>query len=201
MKIEKSCGILPTRVALRTFRVREPPPTPAKASWRFKRGSLRVSRCPLSVISDPFPELPSIKISKICRRVTPGVSAPLPSTKKLSPICATPVTVMVLRVVDAAQAVTGADVRWPRWRLIQHHRDRLLLLGLRCRGEIVRIYLRPADQALERITRRHTYRRDVVRGLPPALESVGDGCAHCLNGSMLLRYDVAVDVDRHRSRR
>jgi hypothetical protein len=60
-----------------------------------------------------------------------------PSRKmKLSPTCAAPVTVMVLRVVDPAQAVTGADVEWPRWRLPQHHRDRLLLLGLRSNRDV-----------------------------------------------------------------
>lgn len=55
----------------------------------------------------------------------------------LSPICAAPVTVMVLRVGDPAKAMAGADVGWPSWRLLQRHRDRLLLLGLRCSGEIV----------------------------------------------------------------
>jgi hypothetical protein len=60
---------------------------------------------------------------------------------KLSPTCTAPVTVMVLRVLDAAQAVTGTHVSWPRWRLVQRHLDRLLLLGLRSISEIVRLDL------------------------------------------------------------
>ena len=109
--------------------------------------------------------------------------------------------VTVLRVLDAAQAATGADVSWPRWRLIQHHPDRLLLLGLRRSGEIVRPDLRPADQAREQVTVRHWHQRHVVSGLPPALEIAGDGRADRLNGPVLLRCDVALDADRPRSRR
>jgi DNA-binding transcriptional ArsR family regulator len=44
---------------------------------------------------------------------------------------------MVLRVVDP----TGTGVGKPRWRFLQHHRDRLLLLSLRCDGEILRLDL------------------------------------------------------------
>src|SRR5262249_47674725 len=43
--------------------------------------------------------------------------------------------------------------------------------------------------------------RDVVGRLPAVLESIGSDRAHRLNGPMLLRHDIAVDVDRHRPRR
>ena len=70
-----------------------------------------------------------------------GMSAKGREKNKLSPTCTAPVTVMVLRVLDAAQAVTGTHVSWPRWRLVQRHLDRLLLLGLRSISEIVRLDL------------------------------------------------------------
>ena len=129
---------------------------------------------------------------------------------------AAPVPVIVLRVRDAAQAARGADVSWPRWRLIQHHPDRLLLLGLRRRGEIVQPDLRPAYQAREQVTVWHWHQRHVVGGLKAALEIVGHGRAHRLSRPVLLRCDVsrrppcgrvplqfnaAVDGDRPRSRR
>ena len=39
------------------------------------------------------------------------------------------------------------------------------------------------------------------RRRPATLEIIGDRSAHRLNGQVLLRFDVAADADRHRSRR
>ena len=54
---------------------------------------------------------------------------------------AAPVTVIILCIVDPVQAVTGADVGWPRSRL-PHYHDWILLLGLRNDGEVGRFCLR-----------------------------------------------------------
>ena len=58
--------------------------------------------------------------------------------------------------------------------------------------------LRSADQPFEWVTVRYWHQGHLVGGLPTALEIVGDRSAHRLNGLLLLRCDVAVDVDRHR---
>ena len=60
---------------------------------------------------------------------------------------AAPIAVMVLCIVDPIQAVTGADVGWSRSRLRQHH-DWILLLGLRCGGEVGRFCLRQLRRIL-----------------------------------------------------
>jgi hypothetical protein len=52
-----------------------------------------------------------------------------------------PVTVIVLCIVYPVQAVTGAHVGWSRSRLRRYH-DWILLLALRCDGEIGRLFLR-----------------------------------------------------------
>jgi hypothetical protein len=74
MKIEKSFGIQPMRVALRTFKVE----------------------------SRPQGQAAELHAGFVCTFAS--------HKNKLSPTCAAPVTVAVLGVVDAAQAVTGADV-------------------------------------------------------------------------------------------
>ena len=60
---------------------------------------------------------------------------------------AAPVSVIVLCIVDPVQAVMGADVGWSRSRLRQHH-DWILLLGLRCGGEVGRFCLRQLRRIL-----------------------------------------------------
>ena len=60
---------------------------------------------------------------------------------------AAPVAVIVSRVVDPVQTVAGADVGRSRSRLRQHY-DWILLLGLRCDGDIGRFCLRQLRRIL-----------------------------------------------------
>lgn len=75
---------------------------------------------------------------------------------------------MVLFVVDPTQAMSGADVGSRRWRLLQHHRDRLLMLGLLCGGEIARFDLRHSRRIVRQRQHRQTTDQtfeQVTRGL------------------------------------
>ena len=89
---------------------------------------------------------------------------------------AAPITVIVLGVVDSAQAVTGADVGRLRWRLLRHCRGRPLLLRLSCRGGILLVDLlhlrRVLDQQQATIRPSSGSRRGVTGGASGNIGSI-----------------------------